>query len=85
MQHAAPSAKNLAAWCAEYCALGMADVADRIRTAGGHATMLDVGCGMGNGLRIFDRLGFDVTGIDMSAPEVELARSLGFDVLCESA
>src|SRR5262249_34566427 len=40
---------------------------------------LDVGCGLGRLMILFDRLGFDVVGIDSNEREVDFVRStLGF-------
>lgn len=38
--------------------------------------MLDVGCGAGRVSHLLDERGFDVTGVDVSEPLVEKARSL---------
>jgi len=40
------------------------------------ASVLDVGCGVGRVSHLLDERGFDITGIDVSEPLVERARSL---------
>jgi len=54
-------------------------VIDRYFTADG-ASVLDVGCGVGRVSHRLAERGFDVTGIDVSEPMVEAARSLFPDV-----
>ncbi|UPV76631.1 class I SAM-dependent methyltransferase (plasmid) [Halorussus limi] len=41
-----------------------------------NASVLDVGCGVGRVSHLLDERGFDVTGIDISQPMIEKARSL---------
>jgi SAM-dependent methyltransferase len=43
-------------------------------------SVLDVGCGVGRVASLLDQRGFDVTGIDVSEPLVEKARSLFPDI-----
>lgn len=43
--------------------------------------LLDIGCGNGNFLRIASGLGYDVTGLETDPSAVQVARSLGFDVV----
>lgn len=46
----------------------------------GSASVLDVGCGVGRVASLLQSRGFDVTGIDVSEPLVEKARSLFPDI-----
>lgn len=43
------------------------------------ARLLDVGCGVGTFLSVARRRGFEVTGVDIAAPPVRVARDQGFD------
>ncbi len=56
---------------------GEAQFADRLlRPAGTPArTLLDIGCGTGGHAREFARLGWRVTGIDLSTPMIEIAQA----------
>jgi len=51
------------------------EAVDRYFTEDG-ASVLDIGCGAGRVSHLLDERGFDVTGIDVSEPLVERARSL---------
>ncbi|HEY6880853.1 MAG TPA: methyltransferase domain-containing protein [Polyangiales bacterium] len=85
MLHARPTTENLENWCDEYRALGVLEMLRTSRTSVSALRMLDVGCGMGNALQVFQQLGFRVTGIDVSGPEVEYVRkTLGVEVKQES-
>src|ERR1700748_3655020 len=47
---------------------------------GADARVLDVGCGNGVISRHLGRLGFNVTGVDVSDKTIEIARSLSKDI-----
>lgn len=41
-----------------------------------HESLLDFGCGQGGALRYFDKLGFDVYGVDIAPKDLEVAKAL---------
>jgi len=55
------------------------EAVDRYFTEDG-ASVLDIGCGAGRVSHLLDERGFDVTGIDVSRPLVERARTLFPDI-----
>jgi len=44
-------------------------------------SVLDIGCGDGLAVEIINSLGFECTGIDISTPKIELAKSKGLNVV----
>jgi len=46
----------------------------------GTGRLLDIGCNEGRGLRIYDRNGFQVEGLELNATAAAVARGKGFDV-----
>ena len=47
--------------------------------------IIELGCGAGNSVRYFSKMGFDATGVDISERAIEIARELAKkdDVICE--
>ena len=45
-------------------------------------TLLDIGCGAGDWLMIFEKMGFDATGVDLNPRVVETALGRGLNVEC---
>jgi len=47
--------------------------------------IIELGCGAGNSVRYFSKMGFDATGVDISEKAIEIARELAKkdDVICE--
>ena len=59
-------------------------LAMKILNTGWHenAEILDVGCGIGYGVGMFNKLGFDnVLGIDVNLEKIELGRGLGYNII----
>lgn len=53
-----------------------------LRTLRGPCRLLEIGCAGGYFLDEARRAGYDVTGVELNATQVEHARGLGLDVLC---
>jgi len=67
----------LRAWRAEFVALGASELV--AATAPRRPRFLDIGCGLGRNMIVFQRLGFDVVGLDMNEDETSYVRkALGF-------
>jgi len=69
-------------WKNQFISLGLLSWQEAFsKSEGRKPRFLDVGCGRGRNLVIFDELGFTVAGIDLSESQVALARErLNFDV-----
>ena len=48
---------------------------------GGYKTVLDIGCGRGEHLREFQKLGYQVKGIDLSEEAKELSKDIDIDII----
>jgi SAM-dependent methyltransferase len=49
-------------------------------SASGSGRLIDIGCNEGRGLRIYERNGFHVEGLELNDTAADVARSTGFDV-----
>jgi ubiquinone/menaquinone biosynthesis C-methylase UbiE len=48
-------------------------------------TILDVGCSIGNGVKMFNEMGKDTTGLDVSEVAVNIAKKRNLKTICGSA
>ena len=70
----------------ELAALNYARIWDRVLPVDRSVPCLDIGCGAGQFLYYLRARGFaDITGIDISAENIELARQMGFNVIHQDA
>jgi 2-polyprenyl-3-methyl-5-hydroxy-6-metoxy-1,4-benzoquinol methylase len=72
--HSERSRELIASWEPEMEALGVLRWKAELNFSS-RPRFLDVGCGLGRLMILFDRLGFDVVGIDSNEREVEFVRS----------
>lgn len=63
-------------WTNQYRALKVDTFAAATVASKGRATFLDVGCGGGRNMLVFQTLGFQTTGIEVNATEASQARAL---------
>lgn len=71
--HPALTEPLLEAWTSEFVHLGVRDLVTPVRP---RPRFLDVGCGMGRNMIVFDRLGFEVRGLDMNIEETDYVRDV---------
>lgn len=46
--------------------------------------ILDLGCGIGYGVGIFNRLGYkSVIGVDLNPEKIEIGKSIGYNIICD--
>lgn len=68
--------KLLECWTNQFRALKLDAFCAATISSRGRATFLDVGCGAGRNMLVFQGLGFETTGIELNATEASQARAL---------
>ncbi|MBF0524032.1 MAG: class I SAM-dependent methyltransferase [Deltaproteobacteria bacterium] len=80
--HWTQTEEHIQSWVQDLNALGVSDwkrsFVQKLKGQDTKPRMLDIGCGNGRYLLTFSRLGFDVTGIDLSDDHIQDVRKRGF-------